>query len=281
MTSGKPQDPGVAAAENTGGVRDLFGKDADRYDARHYGSRYRTFIGDRQTLVNRILQSVGLQPGARVLDVACGPGHFLTTAVSIGATAVGIDASRDMLRTSANRLGARARLVQGDALALPFGSGSFDLLNCSGLIEYFPDPAPILREFARVVKPGGRAMVSSTNRRSPALTLSPIIDAVRRSRTLRKVIRTLRPSVDEVSLNQRRFAMTFHTPRELEQLVAAAGFEAVELHYCHLQLFPHPFDHLVPVATTACVSVTDRFLGVRALRAFAEGLLAFGRKPSI
>jgi hypothetical protein len=51
------------------------------------------------------------------------------------------------------------------------------------------------------------------------------------------------------------------------------------MHYYHLQLFPHPLDHLIPAATTACVKLTDRFLTVRPLNAFAEGLLAVGSRP--
>ena len=270
----------MSKPESAEAVRHHFGADANRYDARHYGSKYRTFIGDRQKLVNRVLQELSLPEGARVLDVACGPGHFLHTAVAAGAYAVGLDSSRDMLRTSKVRLGENARLVLGNGMLLPFESSSFDLVNCSGLIEYLPEPMSMLREFQRVLKPAGRAMVSSTNRRSPAVMLSPVVDAARRSRTLRKLIRLLRPSVDDFSLRERRFRMTFHTPTRLVSLLRTAGFEGLEMHYCHLQFFPHPLDHLVPAATTACVNLTDRLLGLRPMRAFAEGLLAVGRRPT-
>jgi ubiquinone/menaquinone biosynthesis C-methylase UbiE len=268
----------MASPGNTKAVRDLFGSDADRYDARHYRSRHRTYIGDRQRLVARMLSSFGLPAGARVLDVACGPGHFLLTAKEAGFNVVGIDSSPDMLRTSGNRLGDGASLTRGDATMLPFESGSFDIVNCSGLIEYIPVPGGMLREFLRVLKPGGRAMVSSTNRIAPALALLPIMDALKRSSIVRRLIRALRLPVDEASLRDRGFDFTFHTSGGLVALMDEAGFEDIGMHYCHLQLLPHPLDHLVPAVTTACVNLTDRLLGVRPFGSLAEGLLAVGQR---
>jgi ubiquinone/menaquinone biosynthesis C-methylase UbiE len=269
----------MASPDNTEAVRELFGSDADRYDARHYRSRYRTYIGDRQKLVTRILASFGLPAGARVVDIACGPGHFLLAARQAGLNVVGIDNSPDMLRTSGTRLGPGAQLARGDATSLPFESGTFDLLNCSGLIEYIPEPGGMLREFRRILKPGGRAMVSSTNRIAPALALLPVMDALKRSTTVRRVIRALRLPVDEASLRDRGFDFTFHTPGKLTALMAEAGFQDLAMHYCHLQLLPHPFDHIMPAVTTACVNLTDWLLGVRPFGALAEGLLAVGQRP--
>jgi hypothetical protein len=121
-------------------------------------------------------------------------------------------------------------------------------------------------------------MISSTNKRSPAVSLSPIVDAVRKSKALRSIVRKLRPQIEEIALRERRFRMTFHTPKQFSDLLGAAGFGGIEMHYCHLQLLPHPLDRVVPAVSTAFVALTDRFLAVRPLRAFAEGLLAVGSR---
>jgi ubiquinone/menaquinone biosynthesis C-methylase UbiE len=261
-------------------VHELFGSDAAAYDVRQYQARYRTFIADRQVLVGRVFRELALPAGARVLDVACGPGRFLLEASSLGMVAVGIDASADMLHTAATHLGETARLVRGDAVALPFTCGAFDAVNCSGLIEYVPEPLPLLREILRVLKPDRHALVSSTNRLSPALLLSPLMAAARRSALARGLVRTLGLPFDDVSLRERRFRLTFHTPRRLIGLLSDAGFVAPDLHYYHLQLIPHPIDRLTPHAATACVRLTDRFLSFRPLGFLAEGLLAVGRRPA-
>jgi len=161
-------------------VQKHFSTDADTYDARHYGGGHRTFYGDRQSLVTKLLRDMVLPSGARVLDIACGPGHFLRDVAEMGFEPFGIDASPDMIRASAARMGAAARLVRGDGMALPFASNAFDAVNCSGLIEYIPRPAPLLDEILRVLKPGARVMLSSTNKLSPALALVPVVDAARR-----------------------------------------------------------------------------------------------------
>ena len=261
-------------------VQELFGSSADRYDQRHYGSRYRTFIGDRQQLLNSVLASMPLSRSVRVLDVACGPGRFLDAAIAGGATTTGIDRSQDMLRTSAKRLGTRSRLVLGDATSLPFDSCSFDLVNCSGLIEYFSDPTVLLREIYRVLSPGGSAMVSSTNRRSPALSLQFLIHGIRKSRFLHSLLKKSGAMVDQVSLRERNFRMTFHTPAELETILATTGFEDVRMHFFHLQLVPHPFDRIAPGLTTACVKMTDRLLPKSPMRRLSEGMVAIGTRAS-
>lgn len=271
----------MTSSDHGRAVRELFGSDAGAYDARQYGARYRTFIADRQKLVSRVFRDLALPVGASVLDVACGPGHFLYEAASLGLAPVGIDASRDMLRTAGTRVAGGARLVNGDAAALPFAGGRFDAVNCSGLIEYLQDPLPLLREILRVLKPDRFALVSSTNRLSPALVLEPLVDAVRKSALARGVIRGLHLPFDEQSLRERRFRLTFHSPGKLASLLRDAGFESPEVRYYHLQLVPHPFDRIVPAAATACVAVTDRFLAVRPFRVFAEGLLGVGRRPRL
>lgn len=268
----------MSVPDNSEAVREHFGTGADRYDARHYGTRYRTYIGDRQKLVARVFRRLDLPPGARVLDVACGPGRFLQTVLDAGLESVGIDSSRDMLRSSRGRLGGGTPLILGSATALPFGSCSFDAVNCSGLIEYLPEPLPMLRELHRVLKPRGRAMVSSTNRMSPAMALAPLINALRRSSGLQRLIRVMRVPVEEASLRDRGFRFTFHTPGHLTALLREAGFGDLEMHYCHLQFLPHPLDRIAPAATTACVAASDHLLGVPVVRALSEGLLAVGRR---
>jgi ubiquinone/menaquinone biosynthesis C-methylase UbiE len=269
----------MVSQRDPGTVQDVFGSDAEVYDARQYEAGYRTFIADRLDLASEALRGLALPVGARVLDVACGPGRLLAVTTSLGLAAVGIDGSPDMLRTARARVGPAAGLVRGNALGLPFRTEGFDAVTCSGLVEYFPDPLPLLREIRRVLRPGGRALVSSTNRLSPAHLLAPFTEPARRSAWLRTVLRRLGLPFGESSFRARTFRMYYHAPKQLARLLVEAGFERPELRYCHLQLLPHPIDRLTPAAATALLGVTDRFLAAGPLRLLAEGLLAVAVRP--
>ena len=103
-------------------------------------------------------------PGARGLDVACGPG-FLTLALARRCgEVVGFDATDAFLalaRAEAARLGlAHVRFEQGDAEALPFADASFDRVTCRAAFHHFPRPERVLAEMARVTAPSGRLLVA-------------------------------------------------------------------------------------------------------------------------
>jgi demethylmenaquinone methyltransferase/2-methoxy-6-polyprenyl-1,4-benzoquinol methylase len=138
-------------------ARELFaplGPTYDRYAALlSFGqdSRWRRF------LVSRVPPSA-----VRVLDVASG-----TAAVAIELarsqperTVVGIDQSAEMLAAGRDRvvragLAGRIELREGRAESLPYADGEFDALTFTYLLRYVDEPAAVLRELARVVRPGG------------------------------------------------------------------------------------------------------------------------------
>ncbi len=106
-----------------------------------------------------------LQPGERVVDVACGPGTLSFLAAALGAEVDAVDFSSDMLRKleerrrQSNISGIRAQ--QADGMALPFADHSFDAgFSMFGLM-FFPDRARGFAELRRVLRPGGRAVISS------------------------------------------------------------------------------------------------------------------------
>lgn len=96
-----------------------------------------------------------------ILDVACGPGAVTAQlARSCDASIVGVDLSPEMLREATStvqvRYAHRVRLVQAHAEELPFADATFDALTFTYLLRYVADPQAVLKELARVVKPGGR-----------------------------------------------------------------------------------------------------------------------------
>ena len=93
-----------------------------------------------------------LTPGATVLDVGCGPGTITADMASLGVEVIGIDAAADVVE-KARALGVDARV--GDAYALDFPDDSFDVVHAHQTLQHLARPVDALREFRRVVKPGG------------------------------------------------------------------------------------------------------------------------------
>ena len=104
----------------------------------------------RRFLVSRIPRD-----GGHVLDVATGTGLVAELLLRDGHTVTGLDQSSDMLVAASERFGRRVELVRASADSLPFHYATFDHLTFTYLLRYVDDPRVVLRELARVVKPGG------------------------------------------------------------------------------------------------------------------------------
>jgi SAM-dependent methyltransferase len=112
------------------------------------------------------LEMLELEPGDRVLDVACGTGGFTRVFARHAALAVGVDASRTML-AQAVREGGGARYVRASASALPFRDASFDAVCCFAALYLIEEPYEAIAEIARVLAPGGRVALLSSVARGP------------------------------------------------------------------------------------------------------------------
>lgn len=108
-----------------------------------------------------MLALAGDVAGHRVLDAGCGSGALSAALRERGASVTGLDASTGMLALARRRLGEGADLHEGRlGEPLPFGDGTFDDVVASLVLHYLEDWAPALAELRRVLKPGGRLLVS-------------------------------------------------------------------------------------------------------------------------
>lgn len=100
--------------------------------------------------------------GLDVLDAGCAAGEHSAWLAEHGARVVAVDASKTMVRLARERLGESARVLQADlAQPLAFADASFDVVLSSLTLHYLADWLPPLRELARVLRPGGRLVLST------------------------------------------------------------------------------------------------------------------------
>lgn len=159
---------GVGSAESRWASRAWWDADADDYQAEHGG-----FLGDTdfvwcpEGLREEEAGLLGEVRGAEIVEVGCGAASCARWLVGRGARVVGLDISAGMLRhaVAANRAsGVAVPLVQASGDQLPFPDARFDVA-CSafGAVPFVADLGAMLREVARVLRPGGRWVFAVTH----------------------------------------------------------------------------------------------------------------------
>ena len=132
--------------------------------ARKYDRRWNRSFG--QALLEASIDAVPWQEVEWVLDVGCGTGLLEEAVLSrlpARVRLVGVDASIAMLRHAKGKLNGNgyARLAWSNALAevLPFAGASVDAVVCNNSFHYYRRPWQVLKEFHRVLRPGGRLVL--------------------------------------------------------------------------------------------------------------------------
>lgn len=145
---------------------------------------FTAFVGHRVHVVRSrevgtLLDWAGDLRGKRLLDVAGGDGYWAAQAQRKGAKAVNIDIARNKL-VRGKRYDHSPSHIEGDALKLPFPDGTFDVVLSVCAIEHFDDGGLALAEMARVLRPGGRLVMSADTLSRAAKW--PHLDAAHRKR---------------------------------------------------------------------------------------------------
>jgi demethylmenaquinone methyltransferase / 2-methoxy-6-polyprenyl-1,4-benzoquinol methylase len=141
-----------------GYVKDLFAALAKRYDV----MTDLWTLGLHRLWKRQAMERLALKPGDRVLDVATGTGDlaFMEEAV-VGpqGLVVGVDSCAPMLEVARERQQGAVDFQEGDAMNLQFPDASFDVVTIGFGLRNVADRVQALREFRRVLRPGGRVMV--------------------------------------------------------------------------------------------------------------------------
>src|SRR5215470_2431036 len=146
-TSGRPADPAVA-------------NDYDSF-AEAYSASNETSLLNAYYERPAMLALAGDVAGLRILDAGCGSGPLFAALRDRGAIVTGFDKSAEMVELARRRLGDGADLQVADLGGpLPFPDGRFDDVIASLVLHYLEDWGPALAELRRVLKPGGRLLVS-------------------------------------------------------------------------------------------------------------------------
>ena len=167
MTISEQQSQAFKEFERTGWT-----KQAEHYDS---------LVGQMtRQAVDAMLAAVNARSGAKLLDVASGPGYVAAEATRRGVDAVGTDIAEDMVDEARRRF-TKAKFDIADAENLSYGDASFDAVTCAFGMLHFPRPGKAVAEAYRVLRPGGRFAFSVWCGPTKAIVLTLIAEAVQRN----------------------------------------------------------------------------------------------------
>lgn len=170
-----------------------------------------------------------------LLDFGCGHGRFALAVFGQGAVYVGCDLLHFQL-AEARRVGAHQILLAADGHRLPYPDGAFASVFSNSVLEHIPQPLPVLTELGRVLRPGGRLIITA-----PSDHLHEFL--------------TADDAAYRAEIDRRLQHFHYHTPAEWANLLQQAGLQPIDHHY-----------YMTPAATRAWDRLNQQFgIGRRSL----------------
>lgn len=132
--------------------------------AKKYGPLMPSWLGVK---CRQVMDTLEPRPGELLLDVGCGTGTMLAMMEAVyGTRGVGIDFNRGAVESAIACSRGESEFFTAEALQLPFRDGSFDIVTTLGVLEHVPDPARMISEIGRVLKPGGRMLLHTASKKN-------------------------------------------------------------------------------------------------------------------
>jgi ubiquinone/menaquinone biosynthesis C-methylase UbiE len=198
----------------------ITGNAADRYERHLIPTLFEPWAKD-------IIGRARLQPGERVLDIACGTGVVARrAAIQLGdsGSITGLDLNEGMLemaRAQAEKMGAKVKWRRGGTM--PFEDSSFNVALCQQGLQFFPDKAAALGEMHRVLMPGGRLVVS-------------VVRSLEHNPLMRMQIEPLTQHLGDVAASVQRAVCSLGDADELRGLHQDAGFQDIDIQVVSLTI---------------------------------------------
>jgi ubiquinone/menaquinone biosynthesis C-methylase UbiE len=187
-----------------------YAKQASHYD-RQFWSMGNRDNRNHKIKISRLSETLRLKDGDTVLELGTGTGlHARWLLDHVKVEYIGLDASLDMLKQAHNRI-PEAPLLAADATYLPFPDSSLDAVFCSGALHHMDKPWDVLREMARVTRPGGHVAVMEPNWKFPTNFINVSTQRVEWN-CFRLSPRTIMPRLRDAGLRDLKLERVLYTP---------------------------------------------------------------------
>ncbi len=172
-----------------------------------------------------VMELLAPSPRELILDIGCGNARDLISFACKGATCVGVDFSNGMIKEGKkaidNHRPKSVELILASATHLPFKENTFDKISCSEVIEHIPDYQKAVGEANRVLKEGGKFVITTPNRHSLYGVISNVLPMAFRTAGILLRTAKLRKGSDRTS---RHPYDEWKTQKEVIKVIEENGF---------------------------------------------------------
>jgi ubiquinone/menaquinone biosynthesis C-methylase UbiE len=239
-----------------GVVKNYYEGEAQEYNREFYIAKggYPTLQYRHKYMLEMALQ-LDLPKDARVLDIGCGPGEMVLDLMRNEWRVWGIDIAANMIEIAKEKVAKapqknEVHLATGDIEKLDFENQFFDLIICSGVVEYLPGDEKWMAEMSRILKPGGVLIINVTNKWALRKWTAPLIEPLKRSKFLHSGMNFIKEKVlRRGKLHHFPFRPCVHSPKGFDNYLAQHGYEKLAFRYFDFSVMVAPFDTLFSFVT--------------------------------
>jgi len=248
-------------------VKAYYKGEADDYDRMFYleDDRYPT-LRYRHNYMLDMVNAIDLANDAVILDVGCGPGEMVMDLIKDERELYGIDIAQEMIDRAEGRLAKhegltnKVHLSVGDIENLDFPDDKFDLIICSGVIEYLSDDVHWLKEINRVLKKDGHLIINVTNKYSVRRWTAGVVESMKQVKPMKKMMDFTKDKIlRRGKLHHFPFKPRVHSPKGFDRFLEEKGYEKISHNYFDFSLFPSPLDTLLSPVTLPVKRGMERF----------------------
>jgi ubiquinone/menaquinone biosynthesis C-methylase UbiE len=247
-------------------VKEYYEDEAYDYNKEFYEEKsdYPTLIY-RQNYILDMIKEEKLPRASKILDVGCGPGELLLKLSEDYEHLTGIDIADEMITIANQKLeniSSNKNIVfeVGDIENLRFEDKTFDLIVCSGVIEYLKDDEGWMKEIKRTLKPGGYLIINITNKYSIRKWTSAPIEKLKSSKILLNLMNFIKEKIlRKGKIHYFPFKPRLHSPNKFDSYLLENGFSKINHNYFDFAVLPTPFDTLFGFITIPLKKALERY----------------------
>lgn len=212
-----------------------------------------------------------LPSGAHVTDAGCGPATMIGELLARGFEVTGTDIAPGMIEECRKRFASNphATFSVAPAERLPFSDGSQDAVTAMGLLEYLNNEDAVLKEFHRVLKPGGIVLLTYPYYWSPTRVWDRLTHALAWPLLATGIIKRR----DASGVKHREYLLNPTLSN-----IRAAGYEVTDVVFYNFKLGFRPLDTLVPKFIVRIAETLERFCRTPILRSIGTGFIVRAKK---